>query len=99
MRQRLHLAYAAAKGDPTRSDPERTGLLVMDVQGHEVLVAYNVSASPRSDRVVIDSTLHTTGDTMAFLYGGAGAVPVDTAPNGTRFVELNLAGHQFVILD
>jgi hypothetical protein len=67
--------------------------------GHEVLVAYNVSASPRSDRVVIDSTLHKTGDTMAFLYGGTGAVPIDTAPNSTRFVELNLAGHQFVILE
>ena len=67
--------------------------------GHEVLVGYNVSALPRADRVVIDSTLHRTGDTMAFLYGETGAVPVDTAPNGTRFVELNLAGHQFVILE
>src|SRR5450755_1694207 len=56
--------------------------------GHEVVVAYNVSASPRSDRVVVDSSLHQQGDTLSFLYGGSGTVPVDTAPDGTHFVQL-----------
>jgi glycosidase len=67
--------------------------------GREVLVAYNVAASRRSDRVVVDSSLHKTGDTMSFLYGGSGTVPVDTAPDGTRFVRLDLNGQQFVILE
>jgi alpha-amylase len=65
----------------------------------EVLVAYNVSANPRNDYVVIDSTLHADGDRLNYLYGGAGAVVAQTAPDRqTRFVQLNLAPHQFVIL-
>jgi alpha-amylase len=69
----------------------------------EVLVAYNVSANQRNDCVVIDSTLHTDGDRLNYLYGGAGFVvaqtaPNKTAPNQTRYVQLNLAPHQFAIL-
>jgi alpha-amylase len=66
--------------------------------GSEVLVAYNVSAAARTDRVVIDSSLHQPGDKLSFLYGAAGSVTVQRAPNGTLFVELDLAGHQFVIV-
>jgi alpha-amylase len=64
----------------------------------EVLVAYNVSANPRNDCVVIDATLRQDGDTLNFLYGATGSVVARTATNGTRFVQLNLAPHQFVIL-
>lgn len=64
----------------------------------EVLVAYNVSPAARQDRVVVDSSLHQPGDRMAFLHGKAGSVVVEQAPNGTRFVRLDLSPHQFVIL-
>ena len=64
----------------------------------EILVAYNVSASARSDRIVIDAELHADGSTMQFLYGGTGSVPVKTAADGTRFVKLDLKGRGFVIL-
>ena len=65
----------------------------------EVLVAYNVSASARRDLVLIDGELHATGDTLRFLYGGAGTVAVQTAPGNTRFVRLDLAPHQFIMLE
>lgn len=64
----------------------------------EVLVAYNVSDQPRSDRVVVDASYHQDGDPMTFLYGKSGSVLIQTAPNGTRFVQLELAPRQFVIL-
>jgi YD repeat-containing protein len=66
--------------------------------GHEVLVAYNVSDGPRGDAVVIDADLHADGDTLTFVYGGQGGVTARTAPDGTRFVQLDLAPHQFVVL-
>jgi len=66
--------------------------------GREVLVAYNVSKQSRSDCVIVDGTLHAAGSTMTFLYGGAGTVPVQTAPDGSPFVRLTLQGYQFVIL-
>lgn len=66
--------------------------------GQEALVAYNVSNSARSDSVVVDGTLHADGDILRFLYGLAGSVAAQTAPDGTRFVRLSLAPHQFVIL-
>ncbi len=67
--------------------------------GSEVLVAYNVSTAPRHDRVVIDSTLHSPGDRLTFLYGGSGSVTVQPrAPDGSLFVQLDLAAQQFVIL-
>jgi hypothetical protein len=59
--------------------------------GHEVLVAYNVSDGPRGDAVVIDAELHADGDTVNVLYGGPGSVTARTAPDGTRFVQLDLA--------
>ncbi len=64
----------------------------------EVLVAYNVSSAARDDRVVVDASLHQAGDTMNFLYGNTGHVTVEKAPNDTRFVQLHLEPHQFVIL-
>jgi alpha-amylase len=67
--------------------------------GEEVLVAYNVSGSARTDRVVVDRSLHAAGDTMSFLYGAPGSVSVDETPDKTTsFVRLDLRPHQFVIL-
>ena len=64
----------------------------------EVLVAYNVDSNTRHDSVIVDATLHSPGSTMRFLYGGTGTVPVGVAADGSCFVKLDLAGHQFVIL-
>jgi len=66
--------------------------------GSEVLVAYNVSASQQSYAVVVDSDLHGDGVPMRFLYGDSGTVPVETAPDSTRFVRLSLGPHELVIL-
>jgi glycosidase len=67
---------------------------------HEDLVAYNVSAEPRQDRVVVDASLHRPGDQMAFLYPtGKSATTVEKAPDGTIFVRLDLEGRQFAILE
>ena len=66
--------------------------------GREVLVAYNVSDQPRSDAVVVSAEFHTDGDRLAYRYGGAGDVAVDVAADGTHFVRLPLAPHQFVVL-
>lgn len=66
--------------------------------GQEVLVAYNVSGAPRSDFVIVDSTLHTGGSTMRFLYGGAGTTAIQTAADGSRFVHLALPAFGFAIL-
>jgi hypothetical protein len=67
--------------------------------GREVLVAYNVSSQPRNDFVIVDATLHNEGDSMTFLFGGTGTLPVQVHSNGTRMVRLNLQGHQFMILE
>jgi glycosidase len=66
--------------------------------GSEVLVVFNVSGQSRADHVVVDAILHLAGSSMRFLYGGAGSIPVSTAPNGTRYVTLTLAPYQFAIL-
>ncbi len=66
--------------------------------GRETLVAYNVSGSPRTDWVVVDAGLHKAGDILTYLHGGTGGVAVQQAPDGTRFVQLNLPGYQFAIL-
>jgi glycosidase len=67
--------------------------------GSEVLVAFNVSNSARSDCVVIDASLHKAGDKISYVYGKTGNVDVQHAPDGTTFVKLELSGHQFVILE
>lgn len=68
--------------------------------GREVLVAYNVSAAPRKDCVVVDADLHKAGDTMTYLYpAGKGMVAVEPAPGGASFVRLQLDGRQFAILE
>lgn len=64
----------------------------------EILVAYNISGQMRSDRVIVDGVLHPSGSQLTFLYGPAGNVPVKPAPDGSCFVQLSLAPHQFVIL-
>lgn len=68
------------------------------LSGSEVLVAYNVSDAARSDCVVVDRSLHEPKETMAYLYGGSGNTRVEQAPDGTRFVRLNLPGRTFAIL-
>ena len=66
----------------------------------EVLVAYNVAAEDRHDRVVVDAELHPDKSKMQFLHPqDRGTVDVETAPNGARFVRLDLAPHEFVILE
>jgi len=69
------------------------------VYGREVLVAYNVSDSNRSDHVIIDVSYHKDGDSLHFLYGKAGDIPVHKAPDGSLNVQLDLNPHQFVILE
>jgi hypothetical protein len=64
----------------------------------EVLVAYNVSGASRNDCIVVDAGLHAVGDSMTFLHGEAGTVPIERAPNGTLFVRLGLSANQFVVL-
>jgi glycosidase len=64
----------------------------------ETLIAYNVSDARRADCVAVDASLHQPGDMMRFLYGAPGAVPVQRAPDGTLYVNLDLAPYQFVIL-
>ena len=66
--------------------------------GQEALIAYNVSPVARHDRIIVDATLHHDSSQMTFLYGKAGVVPVQSAPSGARFVQLDLAPHQFAIL-
>ena len=61
-------------------------------------MAYNVSDQPRADSVIIDASLHEQGDKMTFLYGKGGNASVEQAPDGARFVRLELGPHQFVIL-
>ena len=65
----------------------------------EVLVAYNVSAQPRNDAIIVDATLHgAPGSVMTYLYGGTGNVSVQGPLNGPRFVRLSLPPHGFAIL-
>jgi len=65
--------------------------------GSEVLAAFNISGQPRSDYVIVDASVHYKGGTLTYLYGGSGNVPVQKAGD-TRFIQLSLAPHQFVIL-
>jgi glycosidase len=64
----------------------------------EVLVAYNISGVARNDYIVVDSILSPPGSSKTFLYGGAGSVPVNYAPDGTAYVQLALGANQFVVL-
>jgi glycosidase len=66
----------------------------------EVLVAYNVSSLARNDRVVVDASLHKPGDIMTYLYPIAkGTTTVQKSSDGTMFVQLDLDGHQFAVLE
>ncbi len=64
----------------------------------EVLVAYNVAHHARNDAIVIDSQFHKVGESLKFLYGGSGTLPIQQASDGALFVRPKLAGRQFVIL-
>ncbi len=66
--------------------------------GREILVAYNVSDRPRNDYALGDAALHKKGDTMRFLYGGTGTLPINQGPDGALYVQLRLGARQFVIL-
>ena len=68
--------------------------------GREVLIAYNVSDHARSDSVIVDRALHGAAGEFRYLYGGEGTVPVEASSDDQlRFVRLDLAPHQFVILE
>ena len=68
--------------------------------GKEVLVAYNVAGSSRSDSVIVDADLHRVGDVMTYLYPkGQGTTIVRQAPSGAKYVTLSLDAHQFAILE
>jgi glycosidase len=65
----------------------------------EVLVAYNTSTTEsRKDYVIVDNTLHQKGETMKFLYGKEGFVTIQSNPDSSLSVRLELAPMQFVIL-
>lgn len=66
--------------------------------GQEVLITYNVSDEPRQDCLIVDAALHPEPSRMTFLYGKTGTVQVQSSPSGARFVQLDLDGHEFVIL-
>jgi alpha-amylase len=66
--------------------------------GQEILVAYNVSSQARSDCIIVDANLHRDASQMTFLYGRSGSLPVQSAPTGARFVQVDLAPNQFAIL-
>jgi alpha-amylase len=68
----------------------------------EVLVAYNTSTTERrQDYVIVDGQLNAPGDRLRFLYGASGDAEVqahEDPENGSRFLQLDLAPMQFVIL-
>ena len=64
----------------------------------QVLVAYNVSNKPRNDCIIVDATFHSDGGNMKYLYVGSGTVAIQKMGDQARFVQLNLAPYQFVIL-
>ncbi len=69
------------------------------LSGEEILVAYNTSTTEaRRESVIVDAALHAPGETLRFLYGASGGVPVRASADGARFVELGLGPAQFVIL-
>jgi glycosidase len=67
----------------------------------EAVVAYNTSIDQRRcDCVIVDGSLHPSGR-MRYVYGGEGEVVVERHSdprNAARFVRLDLAPMQFVIL-
>jgi alpha-amylase len=67
--------------------------------GREVLIAYNVSGQQRNDGIIVDASLHKPGDTLRYLYGNSGSVPVERAPDGSLFVRVPLRSHQFTVLE
>ncbi|MGC4038506.1 MAG: alpha-amylase family glycosyl hydrolase [Chitinophagaceae bacterium] len=66
--------------------------------GTEILVAYNVSSEERNDFISVESSYHRAGDTLNFLYGDTGSVRIHASPGGGLSVQLNLKGHQFVVM-
>lgn len=78
--------------------PEYTLAFSRLLYSQEILVAYNVSASPRNDCIIVDASFHKPGDKLQFLYGDMGGVQVQVAPSGALFVQLNLKPWQFVIM-
>jgi alpha-amylase len=68
------------------------------IYGQETLIAFNVSDQPRQDYIMIDSSYHKQGEKLTYLYGNNGTVEVLGKPDGSLFVQLLLAEHQFAIL-
>jgi len=63
------------------------------------IVAYNVGGQPRNDGIIVDASFHKAGDTLRYLYGSSGGVPVERAPDGSIFARVPLQSHQFVVLE
>ena len=65
----------------------------------EALVAYNTSTTERrAECVIVDGTLNARGDRFRFRHGREGEVAVEEL-DGARFVRLDLAPAEFVILE
>jgi hypothetical protein len=47
----------------------------------------------------LDASIHKEGDMMNFRYGQSGTTTVQSAPDGSLFVQLDLRGWQFVVLE
>jgi alpha-amylase len=69
----------------------------------EALVAYNTSTTERrAECVIVDGALSSPGDRFRFRYGREGDVAVEEGTgeaSGARFVRLDLAPMEFVVLE
>ena len=83
-----HFSVAPATSGGLGYDNKRAGL----IYGTYTMSVYMLSIP---GGFIADNFL---GSRLSVLYGGIADPVVQTAANGSRFVQLNLAGHQFVVL-
>jgi hypothetical protein len=65
--------------------------------------SFRRNGEPFPIRVILDVVINHSGDNpdpaqLTFLYGDAGVLPVQAAPSGARFIQLDLGAHQLAIL-
>ena len=63
----------------------------------EVLIAMNLEASPRQDRITVDRNLTLPWSEVVDLLNGGARLPVEEA-GGRAYVRVPLGGHQMAIL-